>query len=79
MGGAIESFTGLTGTPDEIQDVANSFRAFYMKEESSSEAGYLMGHTSAIYLLDRNGNVILRYPQDKMDPKSIAGDLKKIL
>ena len=74
-----ESFTGLTGTPDEIQDVANSFRAFYMKEESSSEAGYLMGHTSAIYLLDRNGNVILRYPQDKMDPKSIAGDLKKIL
>ena len=74
-----ESFTGLTGTPDEIQDVANSFRAFYMKEESASEAGYLMGHTSAIYLLDRNGNVILRYPQDKMDPKSIAGDLKKIL
>lgn len=74
-----ESFTGLTGTPDEIQDVANSFRAFYMKEDSGSEAGYLMGHTSAIYLLDRNGNVILRYPQDKMDPKSIAGDLKKIL
>ena len=74
-----ESFTGLTGTPDEIQDVANSFRAFYMKEESDSEAGYLMGHTSAIYLLDRKGNVILRYPQDKMDPKSIAGDLKKIL
>jgi protein SCO1/2 len=74
-----ESFTGLTGTPDEIQDVANSFRAFYMKEESDSEAGYLMGHTSAIYLLDRKGNVILRYPQDKMDPKSIARDLKKIL
>jgi len=74
-----ESFTGLTGTPDEIQDVANSFRAFYMKEESDSEAGYLMGHTSAIYLLDRKGNVILRYPQDKMDPKSIAGDLKRIL
>lgn len=74
-----ESFIGLTGTPDEIQDVANSFRAFYMKEESDSEAGYLMGHTSAIYLLDRKGNVILRYPQDKMDPKSIAGDLKRIL
>lgn len=74
-----ESFTGLTGTPDEIQDVANSFRAFYMKEESDSEAGYLMGHTSAIYLLDRKGNVVLRYPQDKMDPKSIAGDLKRIL
>ena len=50
-----------------------------MKEESDSGAGYLMGHTSAIYLLDRKGNVILRYPQDKMDPKSIAGDLKRIL
>jgi protein SCO1/2 len=74
-----ESFTGLTGTPDEIKKVANSFRAFYMREESDSEAGYLMGHTSAVYLLDKNGKVVLRYPQDKMDPKSIAGDLKKIL
>ena len=74
-----ESFTGLTGTPDEIKKVANSFRAFYMREESHSEAGYLMGHTSAVYLLDKNGKVVLRYPQDKMDPKSIAGDLKKIL
>ncbi|HML95502.1 MAG TPA: SCO family protein [Thermodesulfobacteriota bacterium] len=74
-----ESFTGLTGTPDEIKKVANSFRAFYMKEESDSKAGYLMGHTSAVYLLDKNGKVVLRYPQDKMDPKSIAGDLKKIL
>ncbi len=74
-----ESFTGLTGTPDEIKNVANSFRAFYMREESDSEAGYLMGHTSAVYLLDKNGKVVLRYPQDRMDPKSIAGDLKKIL
>ncbi|MEZ4547593.1 MAG: SCO family protein [Thermodesulfobacteriota bacterium] len=74
-----ESFTGLTGTPDEIKKVANSFRAFYRREESDSEAGYLMGHTSAVYLLDKNGKVVLRYPQDKMDPKSIAGDLKKIL
>ncbi|MCC6711791.1 MAG: SCO family protein [Candidatus Dadabacteria bacterium] len=74
-----ESFTGLTGTPDEIKEVANSFRAFYMREESDSEAGYLMGHTSAVYLLDKSGKVVLRYPQDKMDPKSIAGDLEKIL
>ncbi|MEQ9619227.1 MAG: SCO family protein [Deltaproteobacteria bacterium] len=74
-----ESFIGLTGTPEEIELVAKSFGAFYMKEESDSTSGYLMGHTSSIYLIDPNGMIILRYPQAKMDPEEIAKDVKRIL
>ena len=74
-----ESFIGLTGTPEEIEKVAKSFSAFYMKEENESASGYLMGHTSSVYLIDPKGMIILRYPQAKMDPNEIAKDVKKIL
>ncbi len=74
-----KSFIGLTGTPDEIKTVADSFGAYYLKEETGSESGYFMGHTSSIYLLDPGGEIVLRYPQGKMDPKEIAKDIKRIL
>lgn len=74
-----KSFIGLTGTPDEIKAVADSFGAYYTKEETGSEAGYFMGHTSSIYLIDPGGDIILRYPQGKMDPKEIAKDIERIL
>lgn len=74
-----ESFIGLTGTPEEIKEVADSFGVYYVKEETGSEDGYFMGHTSSVYLLDKNGKIIMRYPQSKMEPGQIAEDLKSIL
>ena len=74
-----ESFIGLTGTLEEIDRVADDYNAFYMKEETESALGYLMGHASAVYLIDPKGKLVLRYPQNRMDPEGIAGDIKKIL
>jgi protein SCO1 len=74
-----ESFIGLTGTPEEIDKVADDYNAFYMKEEVESEAGYLMGHASSVYLINPKGRFVLRYPQNRMDPARIAEDIKKIL
>lgn len=74
-----KSFIGLTGTPEEIKAVADSFGVYYTKEETGSEGGYFMGHTSSIYLIDPGGDIVLRYPQGKMDPKEIAKDIKRIL
>ena len=72
-------FIGLTGTPDQIDKVADDYNAFYMKEETDSAAGYLMGHTSAVYLIAPNGKLLLRYPQNRMNPEKIAQDIKRIL
>lgn len=74
-----KDFVGLTGTPEEIESVTESYHAFYAKEESESDAGYLMGHTSSVYLINPKGKIVLRYPQNKMDPKSIAADVRRIL
>jgi protein SCO1 len=74
-----KDFIGLTGTPDEIKDVADSYHVFYLKEDTGSESGYLMGHTSSVYLINPGGRIVLRYPQSKMDPKEIAKDVKRIL
>ncbi len=74
-----ESFIGLTGTPEEIDKVADDYNAFYMKEEVDSESGYLMGHTSAVYLVNPKGKFVLRYPQNRMDPVRIAEDIRNIL
>ncbi|MEW6145052.1 MAG: SCO family protein [Thermodesulfobacteriota bacterium] len=74
-----KDFIGLTGTPEEIKNVSDSYHAFYMKEETGSDSGYLMGHTSSIYLIDPEGRIVLRYPQSKMDPKEIAKDVERIL
>ena len=74
-----ESFIGLTGTPEEIDKVADDYNVFYTKEEVDSESGYLMGHGSSVYLIDPKGKFVLRYTQNRMDPARIAEDIKKIL
>ena len=74
-----ESFIGLTGTPEEIDKVADDYNAFYMKEETDTELGYLMGHASSVYVINPKGKFVLRYPQNRMDPEQIAQDIKRIL
>lgn len=74
-----ENFIGLTGTPEEIDKVADDYNIFYSKEEVESSSGYLMGHGSSVLLITPKGKILLRYPQNRMDPVSIAGDIEKIL
>lgn len=47
-------FLGLTGSPEQIQRAAASFKAYYAKVPTP-DGGYGMDHTAAFYLLDRNG------------------------
>lgn len=44
---------GLTGTPDEIADVAKKYRAVYRKVPTST--GYTMDHTATVFLMDKTG------------------------
>lgn len=53
-----ERLVGLTGTPDQIKQVANAYRVFYRKAEDPDYTEYLMDHTSFVYLLDPDGKVV---------------------
>lgn len=59
-----KKFIGLTGSVEEIREVARKFSAAFQKQEGSSKAGYLMGHTSFVYLVSRKGEVKYILPHD---------------
>lgn len=65
-----ERLVGLTGTPEQIKQVADKYRIFYKRVEDPAYNYYLMDHTSFTYLLDPQGNVaaLLRYgtPPEEM-------------
>lgn len=44
---------GLTGTPEQIDRTADSFRIFYERiEEAQAPDGYTLGHSSQLFLFD---------------------------
>ncbi len=49
------AFIGLTGTAEQLDKTARSFKAFYAKEPGPTPGHYAMSHSSAFYLMDQNG------------------------
>jgi protein SCO1 len=44
----------LSGTPEQVAQVAKEFRVFY-KKVPTSDGGYTMDHTAVLYLMGREG------------------------
>lgn len=68
---------GLTGTLDQVDQVAKSYHVFYRKaEDESSSAGYTMDHSSIVFLMGPDGEYLKLFPPqtapDKM-AEAIAG------
>ncbi|MGE4451490.1 SCO family protein [Castellaniella sp.] len=72
------SFIGLTGTPEQLDKTARSFKAFYAKEPGPTPEHYAMNHSSAFYLMDRDGEArALLGPS--LTPEDVAHDIKLLL
>jgi len=50
-------FVGLTGSEDEIREIADAWGVTYAKVESTSAAGYAMAHTADAFLVDAEGRL----------------------
>jgi protein SCO1/2 len=65
-----ERLVGLTGTAEQVKDVADAYRIFYRRVDDPDYSYYLMDHTSFVYLLNPEGKVVslLRYgtPPEEM-------------
>lgn len=70
---------GLTGSQQEIKRVNDACGTFYSKEQGTSESEYGVVHSPAVYLIGPDGEMMLRYPKEKLDPKKIAGDVKRLV
>lgn len=67
MAGYVENFhprmVGLTGTPEEIKEAAGAYRVYYARAEGASTAsGYLMDHSTFLYLMDPQGQYVTHFP-----------------
>lgn len=71
-------FIGLTGTPEEIADVATLYGIFYEKHEGTAATGYLVDHTATVTVVDREGRVRLVWPFGTTG-EDMASDLKQLL
>ena len=70
---------GLTGTPDEIAQVAEKFKVYYAKSESPNlnEAGdnYMVDHSSFIYLMDKDFRYMKHFYMDS-PPEEIIEQIR---
>lgn len=52
---------GLTGTDEEIRQIAAAYRVYYARAKGGSGADYLMDHSSIIYLMGRDGRFLKHF------------------
>jgi protein SCO1/2 len=71
-----ESFIGLTGTKDEIAKIAQQYKIFHKKVGDGKS--YTIDHSSAIYLLDKEGMIRVRHPYGS-SVDGIMNDIKHLM
>lgn len=71
-------FVGLTGTPEQIDQTAKTFKIFYSKQQEVGQSGYSFDHSAGVYVFDQQGKIriYLKYGQK---PVEIAHDLSRLL
>jgi len=67
------TFIGLTGTPQQIADVARAYRVYFQKVPGKDGGPYLMDHSSIVYLLDRNGRFVTHFTHEAKAEQIAAG------
>ena len=67
---------GLTGTPEQISDVAKRFGIYYMKEQQDGASEYLVNHSRTALLFGPKGEPIAIIPHDQ-GAEAVAEELKR--
>ena len=72
------SFTGLSGTPEQLSQTAKSFKAYYAKSPGATPDQYSMDHASSFYLLDKDGEARVLI-SGNASAQDIASDIRQLL
>lgn len=59
------TFLGLTGTPEQIAQVAQNYGVFYQKSNLKSAKEYTVDHSATVFAVDPQGNLRLVYGNGK--------------
>ncbi len=67
---------GLTGSEEQVKAAADAFRVYYTRGEDTPGGGYLMDHSSIVYLFGPEGEPLATLPTDQ-GAESVAAELDK--
>jgi len=56
-----KSFIGLSGSEEQIKQVADLYKVFYSRTPDSNQTNYMMDHSSFVYLMDKNGKYMKHF------------------
>ena len=73
-----DKFVGLTGTAQQIEDIAKHYRVFYRRIEDPEYTYYLMDHTSFTYLMGPDGEFLNMFAYGT-DPEELADAIRRKL
>ena len=65
---------GLTGTPEQVKQAADTFKVFYEKGEPAADGKYLVNHSTVTYLFGPDGEPLATLPTD-LGPEAVAAEL----
>ena len=71
------SFVGATGTPDALAAMRRSY-GVTARKQVTSDGGYVMDHSSSIYLIDRTGKLRAQMPYGRSSADYVH-DVKLLL
>ena len=64
----------LTGTPEQIAEVAKAYRVFHQKVESEKYSDYVMDHSTITYVMGPDGRYVSHFGFD-VTAEAIIRDL----
>ncbi|MCX7784367.1 MAG: SCO family protein [Meiothermus sp.] len=74
------TFLGLTGTPEQIAEVAKKYGVFYQKSAIKSPTEYNVDHTATVFALDPRGQLRLIYGSGKAaETERVLEDVRWLL
>lgn len=72
------SFIGLRGDAAQTKTVSEEFRVFSSRREVGSQLGYVLDHSSGVYVYDPAGRLRL-YVKDDSSVDDIVADIRQLL
>ncbi len=69
---------GLTGTPGQVAAAARAFRIYYRKADPDEDGGYLVDHSSILFLMDGDGRYVTHFTHEAT-ADDMAAALKRLL
>lgn len=69
---------GVTGTPDQIADVARRYGVYFAAQKSDSAAGYVVDHTAETYVIAPDGGLAARLPHG-VTPTQLVAEIRRHL